>query len=105
MARVIPTRGMKTVRHTTQLFTNRKSMWQMLRSVFNGSYRMSAMTTLIVIASLIYIVSPIDIVPDFIVFFGWLDDGLILYLLVKRLNVETQRYIRFKVMERKHGGF
>lgn len=105
MARVIPTRGIKTVRHTTQLFSNRRTLWQMLRAVFNGSYRMSMMTTLIMIASLIYIISPIDIVPDFILFFGWLDDGFILYLLVKRLNAETQRFIRFKVMERKQQGF
>lgn len=105
MARVIPTRGMKSARHGLQLFSNRRTLWQMLRSVFNGSYRMSFLTTAIVIAALIYIISPIDIVPDFIVFFGWLDDGAILYLLLKRLNNETQRYIRYKVMERKSRGF
>ena len=76
----------------------------MLRSVFNGSYRMSFLTTAITIAALLYIISPIDIVPDFIVFFGWLDDGVILYLLLKRLNSETQRFVRFKVMERKSSG-
>lgn len=101
MARVIPTRGMKSARHGFQLFSNRRTLWQMLRSVLNGSYRMSFLTTAVVIAALIYIISPIDIVPDFIVFFGWLDDGFILYLLLKRLNTETQRYIRAKVMERK----
>ena len=105
MARVIQTRGMKSARHGFQLFSNRKTLWQMLRSVFNGSYRMSFLTTAIVIASLIYIISPIDIVPDFVFFFGWVDDGVILYLLLKRLNVETQRYIRAKVMERKSRGF
>jgi uncharacterized membrane protein YkvA (DUF1232 family) len=105
MARVIPTRGMKSARHGLQLFSNRKTLWQMLRSVFNGSYRMSFLTTAIVVAALIYIISPVDIVPDFIVFLGWIDDGVILYLLLKRLNTETQRYIRFKVMERKSRGF
>ena len=103
MARVIPTRQMKTMRHATHLFSNRRILWQMLRAVFNGSYRMSLVTTLIAIASLAYIISPIDFVPDFIIFFGWIDDGLIIYLLLKRLNTETQRYIRFKVMERKNG--
>jgi uncharacterized membrane protein YkvA (DUF1232 family) len=96
---------MKSARHGYQLFSNRKSLWQMLRSVFNGSYRMSFLTTAIVIVSLIYIISPIDIIPDFIFFIGWIDDGLVLFLLLKRLNMETQRYIRFKVMERKNSGF
>ena len=104
MARVIHARGMRTVRQATNLASNRKTLWQMLRAVFNGSYRMSFMTTMVMIASLIYIISPIDIVPDFILLFGWIDDGVVLYLLLKRLNVETQRYIRFKVMERKNGG-
>lgn len=105
MARVIPTRGMKSARHGLQLFSNRKTLWQMLRSVVNGSYRMSFFTTAIVIAAMIYIISPIDVVPDFIILFGWVDDGVILYLLLKRLNAETQRYIRHKVMERKSRGF
>lgn len=105
MARVIPTRGMKSARHGLQLFSNRRTLWQMLRSVLNGSYRMSFITTAVVVAALIYIISPIDVVPDFFVFFGWLDDGVIFYMLLKRLNAETQRYIRFKVMERKSRGF
>lgn len=77
----------------------------MLRAALNGSYRMSFLTTVVMIVSLIYIISPIDIIPDFILFFGWIDDGVVFYLLLKRLNTETQRYIRFKVMERKNGGF
>jgi uncharacterized membrane protein YkvA (DUF1232 family) len=105
MARVIPTRAMKTVRHTTHLLSNRKTLWQMLRATFTGSYRMSFITMAVLIGAVIYVISPIDIVPDFFFFFGWIDDGLVLYLLLKRLNAETQRFIRFKVMERKHRGY
>ncbi len=105
MARVIHTSGMKSARHGLQLFSNRRTLWQMLRSVINGSYRMSFITTAVVIAALIYIISPIDIVPDFILFFGWIDDGVIFYLLLRRLNTETQRFIRSKVMDRKTRSF
>ena len=102
---MIPARGVKSMRHATHLFSNRRTLLQMIRAVLSGSYRMSLLTTIIVIAALIYIVSPIDLVPDFIVFFGWLDDGFVLYLLLKRLTVETQRFNRFKAMERKQRGF
>ena len=105
MARIIPARGVKSVRHATHLFSNRRTLWQMIRAVLNGNYRMSFVTTIILIAALAYVISPIDIVPDFILFFGWLDDGFILYLLLKRLTTETQRFNRFKAMERKHQGF
>ncbi len=41
------------------------------------------MKVLIAILALIYMLSPYDILPDFLVGWGWLDDGAILYLLWK----------------------
>jgi uncharacterized membrane protein YkvA (DUF1232 family) len=48
---------------------------------------------------LLYVILPFDF--DWIPFLGWLDDGFIIFLVFKRLQKETQRYIRAKVMERK----
>ena len=73
----------------------------MIREVLSGKYRMSLLTMLVVIISLVYIVFPFDIIPDYIPVLGWLDDGLIFYLMVKRLHIETQRFNRFKAMERR----
>jgi len=73
----------------------------MLREVLHGSYRMSFLTTAVVLLGLAYIIFPFDLVPDFIPVLGWLDDGLVLYLLLRRFTKETQRYNRFKAMERK----
>ena len=76
-------------------------MWQMLRDVLSGRYRMSLLTTAIMIVSVAYIIYPIDLIPDFIPVIGWTDDALVFYLLLRRLVKETQRYMRFKAMERK----
>jgi len=73
----------------------------MLRDVFTGNYRMSFLTTIIVIVSVAYIVYPFDLIPDFIPVIGWTDDALVFYLLLRRLVKETQRYTRFKAMERR----
>ncbi len=73
----------------------------MLREVVTGQYRMSLATTLMTVFSLAYIIYPFDLIPDYIPVLGWLDDGLVLYLLLWRLVKETQRYNRFKAMERK----
>jgi len=35
------------------------------------------------VAAVLYVVSPIDLVPDWLVLLGWLDDGLIAYLLLQ----------------------
>jgi uncharacterized membrane protein YkvA (DUF1232 family) len=73
----------------------------MLRDVLGGHYRMSVLTTLIAIVSIAYIIYPFDLIPDYIPVIGWTDDALVLYLLLRQLVKETQRYTRFKAMERK----
>ena len=76
-------------------------MWQMLKKVFAGSYKLSFLTMAISIFALAYVIFPFDLIPDFIPVIGWMDDGLVIYLLLRRLVKETQRYNRFKAMERK----
>jgi len=41
---------------------------------------------LIIGATLLYLLSPIDISPDFIPMVGWIDDGIIATLLVSELS-------------------
>jgi uncharacterized membrane protein YkvA (DUF1232 family) len=101
MSKSTSARGGQTIRNGWRLFRNRKTLWQMIREVLSGKYRMSFLTTVIVIVSLAYVVFPFDLIPDYIPIIGWIDDGLILYLMMKRLHVETQRYNRFKAMERR----
>ena len=101
MSRSTSVRPGQNIRHGLNLFKNRKTLWQMLREALHGTYRMSFLTMAIILLSLAYIIFPFDLIPDFIPVLGWLDDGLVLYLLLRRLTKETQRYNRFKVMERK----
>ena len=89
--------------HGWRLFRSRKTLWQMIREVFNGHYRMSFFTNALTILAIAYIVFPFDLVPDYIPVLGWIDDGAVLYLLILRLEKETHRYNRFKAMERKNG--
>jgi len=64
----------------------------MIKDVFKGIYRPTLRTVLIALAGLIYIISPIDFIPDFIPVAGWADDGTILYLVIKQLKKEAERY-------------
>ncbi len=102
MSKSIPVPPVQNARHSWHLLKNRRTLWQMIREVAKGNYRMSLLTTLIIIVSLAYIIFPFDLIPDYIPVLGWIDDGLVFYLLLKRLVYETQRYNRFKAMERKH---
>src|SRR5690606_33543862 len=90
MSRFTTMKTARNMRHATQLFSHRKTLFQMLREVFHGKYKMSFATNLAVILGLIYIISPLDF--DWIPILGWVDDGFVFYLLVKRLQTETQRF-------------
>ncbi len=41
---------------------------------------------LIILGSLLYILSPIDLLPDFIPVVGWIDDGLVMTLLIAEIS-------------------
>ncbi|OJW82608.1 MAG: hypothetical protein BGO69_05835 [Bacteroidetes bacterium 46-16] len=101
MPKSIPARHVKLVKHLAHLFQSRRTLWQMLSDVFKGRYRMSLVTTGGIVFCLIYVVVPFDLLPDYIPVVGWIDDGLVLYLLLKRLGAETQRYNRHKAMGRR----
>jgi len=77
-------------------------MWQMLREVLKGHYRMSLFTTLVFILAIAYVIFPFDLIPDFIPVLGWLDDAAVIFLLFKALHKETQRYIQFKARIRRN---
>jgi uncharacterized membrane protein YkvA (DUF1232 family) len=62
---------------------------------------MSALATLIVIFSISYAVFPYDLIPDRIPVLGWVDDALVLYIMLLVLVKETHRYNRAKAMKRK----
>lgn len=101
MPKITSARQVQNIRHGWHLFRNRKTLWQMLREVLNGRYRMSLFTTLVVVVSVAYVIFPFDLIPDFIPVVGWLDDGVVIFLLIKALHKETQRYIQYKARERR----
>ncbi len=41
----------------------------------------------VVLASVVYLVSPIDLAPDFLPIVGWLDDTVLIGMLVSELSV------------------
>ena len=52
--------------------------WAVLRDA-----RTPAAAKLATVLAVLYVVSPVDLVSDFIPVLGWLDDGVIAYLLLK----------------------
>lgn len=65
----------------------------MLKDVYKGQYKMSIINTIVFILALVYILSPIDLIPDFYVVVGWFDDLIVFSFLSNFLNKELDKYL------------
>lgn len=62
-----------------------------------GNYRnVKKFDILLIMAGFLYLLNPADIVPDFILFFGFVDDLSVLTYIVKKLDKELEKYDKWK---------
>jgi uncharacterized membrane protein YkvA (DUF1232 family) len=73
------------------------ALGRMLRSWVAREYtEVSPEAIVAALAALIYFVSPIDIIPDFLPLIGHLDDVLIIGYLTKVFNKEMERFLTWE---------
>lgn len=76
---------------------NMKEAFNYVSDVFSGKYKDYSMTALItLVAGMVYVVSPIDIIPDFIPVVGFTDDITVFLFVLKSVNDELERYRKSK---------
>ncbi len=67
------------------------------KDYFNGSYRdISANSIIAIIAGILYFLSPVDLIPDFILGFGLIDDVFIIGLVIKQVVKDLDKYRTWK---------
>lgn len=67
-------------------------LYDMVKNNFAGNFSISAINVSIIIGTLLYIISPVDIIPDFIPVMGLTDDAAILTACLATLKKEIKRY-------------
>lgn len=73
-----------------------------LKDTIQGKYKIRNKTNiLLAVAALLYVVSPMDFVPDFFIALGLLDDIAIVCWAMNRLNKELIDYKKSKIDEDK----
>jgi len=69
----------------------------MFKSFISGEYRSFSKRTIItIIAALLYFVNPLDVVPDFIIYAGYIDDALVFSFLIRSIKNEIEDFKRWK---------
>lgn len=74
-----------------------KLFFMMLKDFFTKKYtEVPVGTIMAIVGSLLYVLSPIDIIPDFIPIIGYLDDAAVLALCMKFVKYDVDQYKAFK---------
>lgn len=77
----------------SELFADVGTLIALVKAYFKGTYRAVTWQTIAVaLGALIYFVAPIDAVPDFIPFVGYVDDAFVITLVLRRLRTELEAF-------------
>ena len=73
--------------------SNIKLVMRMIQSHFNGTYpSFSNKSILLLIFSLVYFITPFDLIPDFIPALGFTDDISVLYFVLQSLASDIENF-------------
>lgn len=74
-----------------------KALLRLVRAYAKGDYRkISWESMVVVVGALLYLVSPIDLIPDFLVGSGFLDDAGVLAFAYRRVHREVEEFLEWE---------
>ncbi len=76
------------------------AMIRLIRAYHAGTYRdIPAPRLLIVVSAMIYFVSPLDVIPDWIPVLGYIDDAIIVGLALKTVRDDLDAFMEWETAE------
>jgi uncharacterized membrane protein YkvA (DUF1232 family) len=84
--------------HLTDRKEEFKIILAMAKDAINGRYKISKLNLGIIVATIVYVISPLDAVPDIVPILGWVDDIAIVGFALGRLKSEVVKYQKWAAM-------
>ena len=75
---------------------------EMIKAAISGEYPLPAWAIAAIIGAIIYVVSPIDAIPDLIPIVGWLDDAEVVAAAIASLGTVIAAYLEYKKEKEKN---
>lgn len=76
-----------------------QTMLRLIRAYYRGDYSaVSESSLVVIIAAIIYLISPLDVIPDAIPALGYLDDATVLALALQRTRQELDDFMTWETM-------
>ncbi|MFA6278158.1 MAG: YkvA family protein [Pedobacter sp.] len=77
-------------------------LFEVAKAYSNGSYTAIPKGSIVaIVGGLLYFISPLDLIPDFIAGLGFVDDALILSLVYKQVAKDLEKYLSWKAAQKK----
>jgi uncharacterized membrane protein YkvA (DUF1232 family) len=75
------------------------ALLRMIKASALGTYKVAWPTIVTALAALLYFVNPLDVIPDFIIGAGLLDDASVLAFAMQRIRSDVQIYLDWEKTE------
>jgi len=69
---------------------------RMVKAHFNGEHKISFSTLGLIVLALVYFLSPIDFIPDFLGFFGFADDLSVVLAVYAKVKDEVEGFLEWE---------
>ncbi len=79
-----------------KLWGDIKTLWQMLSDSVQRKYKVPVRTAAAIAFTLLYFINPVDLIPDFIPFVGYIDDAFVVTLCLSFIGKDLEEYKRWK---------
>ena len=81
-----------------KFWSDLKLLFELVNDYRKGEYREIPWTSIAaIIGALLYVLSPIDLIPDFIPVFGLMDDAAVMALCLRAIDGDLQAYKKWKI--------